>query len=218
MSRFTVSTLKNLNKIPNIKVLTDIELLERLTASDEDAVYEEFVKRYYQAVKDECLLKCKKRKLDKHIGEQIAHDTFARIRKSRSFDKKKLSCKKPEQAILGWLYRIQSNLFNDFHKSQTIKTEQVEFYFDELVSEVRSISVKDLSDKRDIAEKIFSKLSPKQKIVILKDIEYKRFQKYHNPDVLDELAQELGVAKSSIRKIRERAIKKIKDAIDEINR
>jgi RNA polymerase sigma factor (sigma-70 family) len=217
MSRFQVITLKSLNQTQNVTTLTDIELLERLSSSDEDIVYNEFVNRYYKVIKKECLLKCAKRKLDKHIGEQIAHDTFARVRKSRSFDKSKLTSKDEKKAIIGWLYRIQSNLFYDYHKSQNAKTEKVEFYFDELVQEVKLSSGIELSDKRDIAAKIFSKLSPKQRIVILKDIEYKRFQKYHKTDVLDELADELGVTKSSIRKIRERAIKKIKDAIDEIN-
>lgn len=206
-----------MDQTQKIKTLTDIELLERLTSSNEDAVYEEFVNRYYKTVKKECLLKCKKRKLDRHIGEQIAHDTFARVRKSSSFDKSKLTNKDERKAIVGWLYRIQSNLFYDYHKSQKTKTEKIEFYLDELFQGIQLSSGRQLSDKRDIAEKIFSKLSPKQKTVILKDIEYKRFQKYHKTDVLDELADELGVKKSSIRQIRGRAIKKIRDLIDEIN-
>ena len=206
-----------MNRPPNVKSLTDVELLERLSSSDEDIVYTEFVNRYYKDVKRECLLKCQKRKLDKHIGEQIAHETFERVRKSKTFDKNKLTCDDQRKSITGWLYRIQSNLFYDYHKSQNEKTEKIEFYLDELFQGVTQSSGAELSDKRDIASKIFKKLSPKQKTVILKDIEYKRFQKYHKTDVLDELATELGVTKSSIRKIRERAIKKIKDAIDEIN-
>lgn len=206
-----------MNRTQNVKSLTDIELLERLSSFNEDIVYSEFVNRYYKNVRKECLLKCQKRKLDKQIGEQIAHDTFERVRKSKSFDKNKLTCKDEKKAILGWLYRIQSNLFYDYHKSQNTKVEKVEFYLDELLLEVKPSSGMELSDKRDIAVKIFSKLSPKQKIVVLKDAEHKRFQKYHKTDVLDDLAEELKVKKSSVRKIRERAIKKIKDAIDEIN-
>lgn len=206
-----------MNQSQNVTTLTDVELLERLSSFDEDIVYNEFVKRYYKEVKMECLLKCNKRKLDKHIGEEIAHDTFERVRKSKSFDKSKLTCKDQKNAILGWLYRIQTNLFYDYHKSQNTKTEKIEFYLDELFQEIKPSSGMELSNKRDITIKIYSKLTPKQRKVILKDIEYKKSQKYHKTDVLDNLANELGVAKNSIRKIRERAIIKIKEAINEIN-
>lgn len=199
------------------KQLTDIELLERMTFSNSTVFYEEFVSRYYDAVKRECLLKCAKRKLDKHIGEQIAHDTFERVRKTKSFKKQKLSQKEPRQAILAWLYRIQSNLFYDYHKSQNTSNESFESYFDEIAPHDSLDSASELLKKKDIAVRIFSKLSPKQKIVILKDLEHKRTQRYHSSDVLDDLAEELGVKKDSIRKIRERAIQKIKDAINEIN-
>ena len=207
-----------MNPTQNVTTLTDIELLERLATSNEDTVYDEFVNRYHSLIKNECLKKCKKRKLDKHIGTQIANDTFARVRKSRkSFNRDKLTSTNQKSAILGWLYRIQSNLFIDYHNSQKTNTEKVEFYLDDLSENVKIPIGRELSYKRDIAERIFSKLSPKQKEVVLKDIEYKRFQKYHKTEVLDELANDLGVKKSSIRKIRERAKIKIKDAIDEIN-
>ena len=52
---------------------------------------------------------------------------------------------------------------------------------------------------------------------MLADIDYKRGQKYLLDDISEILAEELGVKKDTIRKIRERAIEKINKAIDEIN-
>jgi DNA-directed RNA polymerase sigma subunit (sigma70/sigma32) len=51
----------------------------------------------------------------------------------------------------------------------------------------------------------------------LADLEYKRHYKYLPDDVIDGLATELNIKRDTVRKIRERAIEKIKDAINEIN-
>ena len=64
---------------------------------------------------------------------------------------------------------------------------------------------------------ILKKLNPKERKVLIKDIEYKRHQKYLPNDVIISLALELNVKRDTVRKIRERAIEKIKKAIDEIN-
>jgi hypothetical protein len=53
---------------------------------------------------------------------------------------------------------------------------------------------------------------------VLRDVEYKRHHKYLPDDVNESLSKELCIKKDTIRKIRERAIKKIKNAIDEINK
>lgn len=180
-------------------------------------MYNEFVQRYYKDLKQESLLVCKKRKLDKHIGEQMTHDTFHRVRKTTSFDASRVSTKEPRKSILAWLFRIQSRLFYDFHKANKSKSEKVNFYLDEMKGDLKIPSGSSLSKQKEIAERIFSKLSKKEKIVVLKDLEFKRFRKYHQTDIIEDLAEELGVKKDSIRKIRQRAKNKIQDAINEIN-
>lgn len=203
--------------VDNPKNLTDIDLLVELSTSSRDNLYQEFVSRYYDDVQKECLLICKKRNLDKHIGIQIAHETFEKVKKTKSFDKEKLSQRSPRKAILGWLYRILSCLFYDFHKSSKKSDEPIEFYLDEIGSDIQRRSGEDLLSNKEIAVKIFKKLNSKEQLVVIKDIEYKRLQKYHDSVVLDILANQLGVKKDSIRKIRQRAKVKIKNEINKIN-
>lgn len=195
-----------------------IELLELIRDFDDKQAYEEFVRRFLPTVKGECLNKCKLRNVDKHVGIQIAHDTFEKIRQSKSFRREKLNGADSISSITGWLYRITSNLFYDYHNSQKDNIQISESYFDELLANANEISVESLGEKRDIAVKIIAKLNPKEREVVITDLEYKRSQKYLPEEVNESLANRLGVKKSSIRKIRERAIFKLKKAIDEINK
>lgn len=199
-----------------LKGLGEIELLEHLCTTNSAEAYEEFVNRYYEDVFEQCKIKCKSRNVDLHIGKQIAHEVFERVRKYKSFDKSKLNTKNPRKAIIGWLYRVLIRLFYDYHNSQKKVDVQVNSYFDDFVAEAGSINVENLAFKRDLSEIIIGKLNKKEKEVILTDLEYKRGQKYLPDDITESLAERLGVKKPTIRKIRERAINKIKLALDEI--
>ena len=198
--------------------IDSIELLELIRDSDDNEAYKEFVQRFLPIVKDQCLTKCKLRKLDKSIGMQIAHDTLEKTRKSKSFKKEKLNGSDSKSKITGWLFRISSNLFYDYHNSQKCNDQVYDFYIDELFSKAREINVNSLAEKRDLSIKILQKLNPKEREVVLTDIEYKRSQKYLPEDVNESLANRIGVKKDTIRKIRERAIMKLNNAIDEINK
>ena len=199
-----------------VKGLEEIELLEHLCTTDSAEAYEEFVNRYYEDVLEQCKIKCKSRNVDLHIGKQIAHEVFERVRKYKSFDKSKLNTKNPRKAIIGWLYRVLIRLFYDYHNSQKKEEVHVNSYFDDFVAEAGSIDVENLAFKRDLSEIIIGKLNKKEKEVVLTDLEYKRGQKYLPDDITESLAKRLGVKKPTIRKIRERAINKIKLALDEI--
>lgn len=203
---------------PDYQTRSDVELLELIRDCDDKFAYEEFIKRFMTTVKDECINKCKLRNVDIHIGKQICHDTFEKVRTSKSFKKEKLNGVDKRSAIIGWLYRISSNLFYDYHNSQKLETEIHESYFDELFEYAKEVSVKSNAVIRDLSELIFSKLNNKEKEVVLTDLEIKRSQKYLPRDVNNELANRIGVKPQSVRKIRERAIVKIKNGIDEINK
>jgi RNA polymerase sigma factor (sigma-70 family) len=194
-----------------------IALLESIRDNDDPEAYKEFVRRFLPIVQDHCLTRCKLRKIERHIGLQLAHDTLEKVRKSKSFKREKLIGPDTDSMIRGWLFRISSNLFYDFHNSQKKKNQVHESYFDELFTKASEINVISLSEKRDIATKILKKLNTKEQEVVLTDLEYKRFHKYLPEDANESLAQRLGIKKDSIRKIRERAIEKLKKAIDEIN-
>jgi len=201
------------------KLKEDVDLLELIRDFDDDFAYEEFVNRFHPIIEKECLNKCKLRNVDKHIGKQICHDTFDKVRTSKSFKKEKLNGKEARSAITGWLYRISSNLFYDYHNSQKTDINNVnESYFDDLIEYANEVSASSNAEIRDITENILTKLNSKEREVIITDFEYKRSQKYLPEDVNESLSFRLGVKKSSIRKIRERAIVKLKKAIDEVNK
>ena len=202
-----------------IAELTDVQLLELLcsTEQDEDA-YTHFLERFLPHVEKECSKICKSRKIDSHIGKQIAHETFERIRKYKSFKKDQIKIDDDRKAIMVYLNRISTSLFNDYHKKEEKKAVIHKSYFDEIRSSQECYTdVEGLKKKRDISELILKKLNPKERKVLIKDIEYKRHQTDLPNDVIISLALELNVKRDTVRKIRERAIEKIKKAIDEIN-
>jgi DNA-directed RNA polymerase specialized sigma24 family protein len=204
---------------PGLINLSDSHLLEALCTSDDDhLLYNEFVIRFLPAVQGECEKVCKSRKLDGHVGIQIAHETFERIRKYKSFKKDQIKLPDERKGILIYLNRVSLSLFNDFHKRCQSKEIDHKTYFDDIISaETSGTGVNELKRKKDLAVLMLKKLNAKEQKVILTDLEYKRHQKYLPDDVIEVLATELNVKSDSIRKIRERAIQKIKKAIDEFN-
>ncbi|KAA9338987.1 RNA polymerase sigma factor [Adhaeribacter soli] len=204
-----------------LKLLSDIDLFITLcSAQSDNAIYEEFVKRFLPELKKECLQICKKRKLDEHLGLQIAHDTFEKARKYKSFRSDEIKTPDSRKGILIYLFRIATNLFNDHHSREKKESQVIvhKSYFDDLFCPQNGDSSPErLLRIRDTTLKIFSQLNKKEQKVVLTDLDYKKHQKYLPDDVNERLADELGVKKDTIRKIRERAINKIKKAIDEIN-
>ena len=201
-----------------LKKLTDLELITTLCSTEDDAqAYEEFVYRFLPDVEKGCKGICKTRKLDLHVGQQIAHESFERVRKYKSFRKDGIKLHPDRKAVIVYLYRICTTLFND-HYNKNKKAEVVhKTYFDEISEAATTLDIKDLTKKRDLSVAIFNKLNPKEKQVFLTDLQYKKQQKYLPDEVTDNLAATLGVKPATIREIRERAIEKIKKAIDEIN-
>ncbi|HLN94400.1 MAG TPA: hypothetical protein VK183_02100 [Flavobacterium sp.] len=201
--------------------LTDCQLLEKLCSTEDDAVlYDEFVKRFSSDLQKECERICKKRKLDLHIGRQIANDTFSRLRRYKSFKADEIKLVDHRKAILAYLARISSRLFADYHRSHKREVVIHKTYFDDIRDsiEISGDEVHKLQRVKTGAVYILGKLNAKEQKVILTDLDYKRHQKYLPDDVVESLAEELGVKVDSVRKIRERAISKIKNAIDEINK
>lgn len=220
MSRFIVYDTYNLQLKPFISELTDVQLLEQLCSTDDDQHhYDHFVKRFLTDVQTHCEHVCNVRKLDSHIGQQIAHETFENVRKYKSYNRDGSKIADDRKAILSYLKRISTNLFNNHHNSAKRKEITHKTYFDDILRAMsENVDVKALKNKKDIALLIFGKLNKKEQAVVLKDIEYKKHQKYLPDDVTISLAAELNVKVGSIRKIRARAIEKIKIAIDEVNK
>jgi DNA-directed RNA polymerase specialized sigma24 family protein len=162
---------------------------------------------------------CVVRKVDNHVGQQIAHETFERVRKYKSYTRDGSKVPDDKKAILGYLKRISTRLFNNHHNNEKKKDIVHKSYFDDIMLAVsETIDLKALKNKKDVAMIIYGKLNKKEQAVVLKDIEYKKHQKYLPDDVTAALAVELGVKPDTIRKIRARAIEKIKNTIDEVNK
>lgn len=213
--------VERLIKQDKTRLFSDVELLSQLCSLDEDQeVYDEFVRRFYKDLEEECKRRCKARKLDKHIGIQVAHDTLEKVRRHKTFRADEMNYKDSRKGILVYLFRISINLFNDHHRKEKKQNDQIphKMYLEELIGE---ISLKKdpalLKRTKELTLQVFKLLNPKEQKVILVDIEYKKHNKYLPDDVNERLSVELGVKKDSIRKIRERAVQKIKKAIDEIN-
>lgn len=198
--------------------LSDADLLEYICTTDNEEVgYNEFVNRYSKDINDICKKLCKWRNLNEHVGTQIAHDAFERVIRLKSY-KKENSRSNNKKAILGFFYTVCLNLFNDYYNKNKNKDEYVSQpnYFDQ-ISESFKDTPQSNETKKEIAAKILKKLNPKEIRVLTVDIEYKRHQKYLPDEIISELCEELNVKEAGIRKIRERAITKIKREIDVIN-
>ena len=196
---------------------SDADLLEFICSNDDnDLAYSDFVNRYIKDVQNECVKICDRRKLDKHIGLQIAHEAFEKIKKYRSFDRTKLKGDSERRSILGFMYVICLNLFKDHHKKKKETNTTLTSYFDDLASTVK-LDVKNNKQIKDFTLRILKKLNPKEIRVLQTDLEYKRHQKYLPDEVVASLCEELNVHESGIRKLRERLTVKIKKEIDAIN-
>lgn len=209
----------SLNISPKPPTITDLELLKLLCSSDQDEdLFREFSRRFWPDLLEECKDICKKRKIDSQIGAEIAHETLERVRKYKSFHEDGIRLPDERKAILVYLFRIANRQFNTYYSKQNREEQVHKSYFDDIQNNFNgSIDTSDLEYKKEIATKILKKLNPKEREVFLVDMEYKRHQKYLPDDVLELLSEKLKVKKDSVRKIRERAIAKIKKAIDEIN-
>ncbi len=221
LSRFRVIILRELlnKKTFVFGHLSDLELLEQLCSStDDDICYAEFVGRFIDDIRLHCSTVCKKRELDTHIGGQIAHEIFERVRKYKSFKRDNISIPNHREAILIYLKRISVSLFNDYHKENQRKDVPNKSYFEDIFEAGEGLlDGADLKSKRDISVYLFRKLNKKEQKVILADIEHKKFQRYLPDDVTEELCLTLNIKKDAIRKIRERAKQKLMGALKDLN-
>jgi len=199
--------------------MSDVQLLEQLCSTDNDEHhYNHFVNRFLPDLQSHCKKVCNTRKLDQHVGQQIAHETFERVRKYKSYKRDGSKIPDDRKSILVYLKKISIRLFNDHYSNEKKKDIVHRSYFDEILTAVSAdVDVRALKNKKDVALLIFKKLNKKEQAVVAKDIEHKKHQKYLPDDVTAMLAAELKVKPDTIRKIRARAIEKIKTAINEVN-
>lgn len=202
-----------------IRNLSDTELLEYIcTVGNDEVGYNEFVNRYIKDVQKLCQKICRRRRLHDHVGLQICHDALQKLRGLKSFNRNKLRAGDQRKSILGFVYVICINLFNDHHNKVTRQFGSNHgFYLDDLAEAFKVSGKIDNHRRKELSERILKKLSPKEQKVLLTDMEYKRHQVYLPDEVVASLCEELKVSQSALRKIRERLKTKISKEIDVIN-
>ena len=138
------------------------------SSNDDDALYEHFVGRFLPDVQKECKRICENRKIDPHVGLQIAHETFERLRKYKSFKTDEIKLPNERKAILVYLYRFCIRLFDTYHKKAEKSEVNFKSYFDDILSpqEKRSADIKSLKEKKDLAVLIMENLNPKERKII----------------------------------------------------
>jgi DNA-directed RNA polymerase specialized sigma24 family protein len=184
---------------------------------DDEILYAEFTKRFLPELSEKCLQICRGRNLDNHIGRQVAHESLEKVRKYKGFRTEQITINDCHKGILVYLFRIATNLFNDYHRknksSQQVTVHKT--YLENIFETVNGIDAAELKQTKDFALNLFNRLNKKEQKVVLTDIEYKKFFKYLPDDVNERLAEELDVKPATVRKIRERAVEKLQKFIYE---
>lgn len=198
--------------------LPDLELMDALCSTrDDQSLYNELVRRFLPELKQLCLKKCKLRNIDAHVGEQISHEVFERVRRYKSFKKDKIRTQDGHAAILSYLTRFATRLFLNYFDEQKRKEELPDSYITQFRDEASAADPARLQEIMEKTAQAFSKLTPRERAVVLADIEYKKHTKYLPDDVVKNLSQRHGIKPDTIRKLRQTAKQKLQQAFDEIN-
>jgi len=198
--------------------LSDVELMDALCSTgDDQLLYNELVRRFHPELKQLCLNKCKLMSLDPHIGEQIAHEVFERLRRYKSFKKDNIRAQEGHAAVKSYMARCATRLFLNYFDEQKRKEELPDSYFTELRAEACATDPVRLLEIKEKTAQTFKKLTDREKAVVIADLEYKKHTKYLPDDVVSDLSKRLGVKPDTIRKLRQTAKQKLQQAFDEIN-
>jgi len=117
---------------------------------------------------------------------------------------------------MAYMYRICVNLFKDYHNKNKQQDIPNKTYFDDLLGNASDGKTPEqLFHLKEQTLAIFRTLNPNEQKVILVDLEFKREKnhKYLPDKIIELLANQLGKKKDTIRKMRQRAIEKLKSAI-----
>jgi len=203
---------------PQYERYSDVELMDALCSNgDDQSLYNEVVRRFLPELKQQCHRKCERQGLDLHIGEEIAHKVFERVRKYKSFKRNETRAPTSRAAVLAYLARSASRLFLDHFNKEKRQEEVPDTYITDLRAEATATNPARLQEIKEKTALAFAKLTTREKAVVLADLDYKRHTKYLPDDVITELSQSLGVKPDTIRKLRQTAKQKLQQAFDEIN-
>ena len=187
------------------------------STEDDQSLYDELVRRFLPEVNQQCEDKCKLRKLDPHVGQEIAHQVFERVRKYKSFKNEKTKVRNPHKAVLAYLMVCAGRLFLNYSKKEKRQDESPDTYISDLRAEASATDPARLQEIKEKTALAFGRLTPREREVVLADLEHKRHTKYLPDDVTTELCERLGVKPDTIRKLRQTAKLKLQQAFNEFN-
>ncbi|MES2772920.1 MAG: RNA polymerase subunit sigma [Bacteroidota bacterium] len=178
-----------------------------------------FTFRYQLDLQKKLIPICANWGYDKHVANEIAYETFARIWKYPNFDVSKSNQKDYNKAITFYLYGIAKRLLADYKKSQneepnpfTGDEEIIRDFPDLEKMEIGKERKAILKERFEHIQKALNRLTPKHKIIYLtyKQYETETKEGFTLPrKLLKEMRAELDLTQNSIRVYKKEAINEV---------
>ena len=182
--------------------------------SDKDDAFLALCFRFRKDLLNKCEIICKRRGYDKDTAYQIVERTLKKYGKSRKFDLSKGNQSSVEDCFKVYLYRIASNVLNDFYVEEKKRMNgQLYDGTETLITKLPEIDTDALTPENKIIHEALSGLSFKHQVIYLT-------YKMHEVDGVNlpsKLRAELrnylgGISQSTVRAYKKEATDKIEEA------
>jgi DNA-directed RNA polymerase specialized sigma24 family protein len=198
-----------------------IEYMRMVNPKDREAsddAFRAFIIRFREYLQRLCRRVASSYGYDSYVGDEVAEETFRKFRGAKSFSPEKCKTKNIDKCIKLYLSRTAYRAFADHYRQENNRSpftgDEEPVYdlpmIDDLDLEPERLAILKKKDEilRDI---LYNRLSRKHRVIYLTYKQYELIrrresedgspQKYNLPTkLLDRLASELEIAKSTIRK------------------
>lgn len=158
--------------------------------------------RFRKDLLQKCTLMCRKSGFSDTVAEEIAMRVFERFFKYPAFKREKCTVADIEKCFRLYLYKIARNEFLDYAKpdeSPYTGEESVITSMIDVDMEYEPEKLRQLKEAERKLDDLFSKLTPKHKIIFLTYQYYEKEGKYLPKRLREELKDLLQLSQSSIR-------------------
>lgn len=158
--------------------------------------------RFRKDVLQKCTVMCRKSGYTETVAEEIANRVFERFFRYSTFKSAKCKVADIEKCFRLYLYKIARNEFLDFAKPDESPYTGEEKVINSVIQmdfEYEPEKLKQLKEAERMLDDLFSKLTPKHKIIFLTYQHYEKEGKYLPKRLREELKDVLQLSQSSIR-------------------
>jgi RNA polymerase sigma factor (sigma-70 family) len=175
----------------------DNDLLRRYVADRSEAAFAELVKRHIDLVYSAALRQCNG---DRHQAEDVSQRVFIELAR-------KASTLVQHPALRGWLYSCTH--FTVGHMARTDRRRQLREQSSDFVREVVTIaeSTVDWTELRQLLDEAMHRLNERERVAILR--------RFFDQRPLAEVGECLGVSENAARKTVDRALDKLRHALEQ---